>query len=113
MRTRACDNPVPAYGRDCVGHGREERSCNTDNCPGKSVKTVSKLYVHLSSFSFVFGSGESAREKMKAFFSEKLKSTQKPRLVVSEIQFFWDDILLDVITGLHVQFILLIAQTRL
>ena len=41
-RTRDCDNPVPTlYGKDCVGHGREDRQCNTLNCPSKLYLTYS------------------------------------------------------------------------
>ena len=34
-RTRTCTNPPPSNnGSECVGNGREHRSCNTDPCPG-------------------------------------------------------------------------------
>eukprot|EP00111_Clytia_hemisphaerica_P007868 TCONS_00022855-protein len=34
IRSRACNNPIPKYGgKDCQGMFKENRTCNTQNCP--------------------------------------------------------------------------------
>lgn len=36
-RTRSCSDPSPQYnGSKCAGQDKENKACNTNNCPGKS-----------------------------------------------------------------------------
>ena len=42
IRTRACDNPSPAYdGKNCTGSASETQGCNEFPCPGEFI---SKCY---------------------------------------------------------------------
>ena len=43
MRTRTCNNPLPAHGGDiCLGLHTEEALCHTQLCPGTHTHTLKK-----------------------------------------------------------------------
>ena len=43
-RTRSCDNPPRDHGgNDCTGSNDEERSCNTNACPGTKALDINSV----------------------------------------------------------------------
>ena len=53
-RRRSCTKPSPSNGgKTCVGLTREDRACNTLNCPGEILRSLTSFFV-LRTILFVF-----------------------------------------------------------
>ena len=54
-RRRSCTKPSPSNGgRNCVGPSREDRACNTLNCPGDDLTSETAFFVLINNLSAVF-----------------------------------------------------------